>query len=125
MANKVKLVNAQAAGVVGTGYRFDMARPPYTLRCSGGYTTGVGQAGTNGIKIESSNDSTTGLDGTWIQEVGVVGGANYTEQSTSAQDCVDLPDQTIVKIDHHCKWLRASTGANLGGTATVTAETDR
>lgn len=118
MPNKVKLLNAAPGGTTGTGYKVGTGKPPYTLRVFNGVTTaGAGK----GVTIQSSNDSTDGTDGTWQQEVGVVGGKNYTEVATAPQDLVDLPDGTIVKLDHECKWLRGVTGS-VTTVATLTLE---
>jgi len=124
MAGLVKLLNAQAAGVTGLGIRLGMAQPPFSIRTQGTYTLGAGAAGTQGVNIESSYDSTNGVDGTWAREIGTKGGQNDASDVQTAE-LVDLPSLDTAIITHTMRWIRATTGAGMNGSATVFMEAPR
>lgn len=121
MPSRVKLLNAQAAGVTGPTIKIGMGQPSYVIRVQGGFTLGGGAAGTQGVNIETSPD-----DGvTWVRDVGMVGGENVTETSTEVAELVDLPDKTVAYIEHYAKHIRARTGSGMVGSATVWMEMER
>jgi len=110
-----------------------MGQPPYTIRTQGGYTNGTGGTATNGVNIETSEDlnpanqaSPTAAEiaaASWFRVMGVIGGPNETEQTT--QETVDLHNGDTVILQFYTRWVRAVTGSNMGGTATVYLEMPR
>ena len=124
MAGLLKLLNAQAAGVTGLGIRVGMAQPPITIKTQGGYTLGAGAQGTQGVNIESSMDSTDGINGTWGRELGTRGGQNDANDVQTAE-LADLPNLDVAIITHTVRFIRATTGSGMNGSATVYMEFPR
>lgn len=120
MPSRVKLLATAAAGVTGTAFKNGMGQPPYTIYTRGGYTLGGGAAGANGVNIEVSDDGTN-----WMRGIGLVGGQNFTEASTTTQELVDIPNLSVVDIQQYHKYIRAVTGASMVGSATVILEHPR
>lgn len=112
MPNRVKLLNAQGAGVTGAAYKIGTGIFPYTIRIRGGITLGGGAAGTKGISVETSEDNVN-----WARDFGHIGGENFTEVEIG--ELIDLPDKTIAYISHNALWIRALTGSSMVGLATV------
>ena len=123
MAGLVRLLAAKPAGTTGLGIRIGMAQPPISIRTQGGYTLGGGAAGTQGVHIESSYDSTNGVDGTWSREIGTKGGPLDTEVQVG--ELTDLPDGETAIITHTQRWIRGVTGSTMGGLATAFMEFPR
>ena len=126
MPSRVKLLNAAAPGTTGTPFKIGMGQPPYSIRVIGGFTNGAGSAGTNGVSIESSPNLSPAdpfptaaeiAAAAWNREIGIIGGENETETQTG--EAIDLHDKAIVIIQHYTQWIRAKTGANMVGAATV------
>lgn len=120
MPSRVKLLDTQAAGVTGASLKIGMGQAPYVIRVDGGFTLGGGSAGTNGVIIETSPDDGT----TWDVDFGDFGGTGTTSE-TEERTLQDLPSGTIAFIRHYAKHIRARTGANMVGTATVRLEMGR
>jgi hypothetical protein len=121
MPNLVKLLNAANANTTGQGIKIANSKQPFTIRTSGGYALGGGAAGTKGVQIQSSVDSTNGIDGNWFMEEGQLGGPNVTEAAPAANDLIDIPNLSIIRIDKPMKWIRAVANT-FTGTATVEFE---
>ena len=124
MAGLLKLLNAQPAGVTGKGIRVGMAQPPITIKTQGTYTLGAGAQGTQGVNIESSMDSTDGTNGTWAREIGTKGGQNDASDVQTAE-LADLPSLDVAYISHTIRYIRATTGSGMNGSATVYMEFPR
>jgi len=120
MASRVKLLDARLAGVTGLAFHNGMGQPPYTLETRGGYTLGGGAAGLNGVNIQISNDNIN-----WQRGIGLVGGENFTEATTAVQELVDLPNLSVVAIQQYHKYIRATTGSSMVGSATVVLQHPR
>jgi hypothetical protein len=120
MPSRVKLLNAAAAGFTGTVFKSGMSGLPYSIYTQGGYGLGGGAAGTQGVNIEVSHDNVQ-----WERGIGVVGGENYTEATSTVQELVDLPDKTVAYIQQHHTYIRAKTGSGLTGSATCYFEAAR
>lgn len=119
MPSRVKLLNTAAAGTTGSTFKIGMGQPPYSIRVIGGFMNGAGATGTNGVNIETSPDGGTN----WNRSIGIIGGENETETQTG--EMVDLHDKANCIIQYYCQHIRAQTGANIVGTATVYVEMGR
>src|SRR5689334_7026530 len=130
MPSRVKLLTTAAAGTTGTPFRIGTGAPPYSIRTIGGYTNGTGSVGTNGVSIETSPDLTPAdqsaptaaeiAAATWDRAIGIVGGQNETETQTG--EFVDLHADANCVMQYYARWIRAKTGSNMTGTATVYLE---
>lgn len=121
MPGKVKLLNLAGPGATGLAYKIGTGNPPITIRTSGGYGNGSGSAGTNGVVIEGSSDQ--GVVEPWMTLMGVVGGA-ATDATTA--NLTDLPNLTVASMPYYpSTYIRARTGANMTGVATVFMEFPR
>ncbi len=120
MPAKIKLLNAAVSSSTGATTEVGTGMPPISFRTDGGYTLGAGGAGTNGVIIEASSDGGT----TWGVLMGVVGGQNITDATTAQLS--DLPDKTFASVPYYPGHkVRARTGANMVGSATVYMEFPR
>jgi hypothetical protein len=117
MPSRVKLLSDEAASTTGTTFKNGMGQPPYTVYTRGGYGLGAGATGTKGINIEVSDDGSN-----WMRGIGLIGGENYTEASTTTQELVDIPDKSVIDIAQYHKYIRAVSGSGMTGTATVVLE---
>jgi hypothetical protein len=121
MPAKVKLLNNAAAGATGHWIKIGTGPPPVTIRTSGGYALGSGTAGTNGVTIQISGDQ--GVNEPAMVPMGIVGGGS-TDASTA--NLTDLANLTVASMPYYpAAFIRAVTGANMTGNATVFMEFPR
>jgi hypothetical protein len=109
MMPRAKLLDAQAAGVTGTGFRLGLTPPPYTLRTEGGFTGDT-------VSVQTAPTA----DGEYIEDFGMLGGPGEADARVAP---LALNDEGFGIIEHKVHYIRGVTGASLTGTATLWLET--